>query len=327
MRVGKLAIATMAVSLSIEASAQAAPLIVGSPLTGSFTPTAIVKIATIANSELAEPGAQATSPVAGAVIGWNMIGAVGGPFQLRILRPSDGEYIGAGASEEAMPTGLNLQSFPAAIPIQEEDLIALDNSNEKGDKIGTLKPLAGSGLIAFFPPLAEGVAALPAEREDGREVAFNAIVQPAPTVASISPRTGSLKGGTDVTITGTDLTGATAVSFGGIPARRFAVDSEVQATAVTPATRKPGRVDVTVTTVAGTSPIRAVKFRFTACVVPKLKGRQLKNAKDRIRRAGCSVGTVKRRAGVLAKPEKVVRQGRQPGRTLAPGTKVNITLG
>jgi hypothetical protein len=327
MRVGKLAIATMAVSLSIEASAQAAPLIVGSPLTQSFTPTAIVKVATIANSDLPEPGAQATSPVTGAVISWNMIGAVGGPFTLRILRPSDGQYVGAGASEPVLPTGLSLQSIPAAIPIQAEDLIGLDNANEKGDKIGALKSLAGAGLLAFLPPVAEGIGSSPTETEEGREVAFNAVVQPAPTVLSITPRSGSLKGGTTVTVTGTDLTGATTVSFGGVPARSFAVESEAQATAVTPATKKPGRADVTVTTVAGTSPVPAVKFRFTACVVPELRDRRLKNAKNRIRRAGCKVARVKRRAGVTAKTGAVVRQAPKPGRTLAPGSKVNITLG
>ncbi len=37
---------------------------------------------------------------------------------------------------------------------------------------------------------------------------------PAPTVTAISPNTGSTAGGTSVTITGTNFTGATAVKFG-----------------------------------------------------------------------------------------------------------------
>ena len=39
-------------------------------------------------------------------------------------------------------------------------------------------------------------------------------VTPAPTVTSVSPTSGTTHGGTVVTITGTDFTGATAVDFG-----------------------------------------------------------------------------------------------------------------
>ncbi len=40
------------------------------------------------------------------------------------------------------------------------------------------------------------------------------VVAPSPTVTSISPTTGPAGGGTSVTITGTNLSGATAVDFG-----------------------------------------------------------------------------------------------------------------
>ena len=38
----------------------------------------------------------------------------------------------------------------------------------------------------------------------------------APTVTGISPTSGPTAGGTSVTITGTDLTGATSVKFGSV---------------------------------------------------------------------------------------------------------------
>ncbi|MDE2508015.1 MAG: IPT/TIG domain-containing protein, partial [Planctomycetota bacterium] len=44
---------------------------------------------------------------------------------------------------------------------------------------------------------------------------------PTPNVTSLSPTNGPLAGGTTVTITGTDLAGATAVEFGAIPASSF----------------------------------------------------------------------------------------------------------
>ena len=52
----------------------------------------------------------------------------------------------------------------------------------------------------------------------GMGTALYTYTPPAPTVTSISPTSGTTLGGTTVTITGTDLTGATAVTFGGVPA-------------------------------------------------------------------------------------------------------------
>lgn len=68
----------------------------------------------------------------------------------------------------------------------------------------------------------------------------------APTVTAISPATGPATGGTSVTITGTNLGGASAVSFGGTPAASYTVVSATSITAVAPAGT--GAVDVTVTT-------------------------------------------------------------------------------
>ncbi|MHA4874905.1 IPT/TIG domain-containing protein, partial [Enterococcus faecium] len=58
-----------------------------------------------------------------------------------------------------------------------------------------------------------------------------------------------------MTITGTNFTGATAVSFGGTAAASFTVNSATQITATAPTGT--GTVDVRVTTAAGTSAINA----------------------------------------------------------------------
>lgn len=72
-----------------------------------------------------------------------------------------------------------------------------------------------------------------------------------PTVADVSPSSGPTGGGTTVTVTGTNLTGATAVTFGAAPASAFTVNSATSITATAPAGT--GLVDVRVTTPAGTS--------------------------------------------------------------------------
>lgn len=55
-----------------------------------------------------------------------------------------------------------------------------------------------------------------------------------PTISSFTPTKGSFAGGTSVVITGSNLSGATAVNFGDSPAASFTVDSATQITAVTP---------------------------------------------------------------------------------------------
>lgn len=71
-----------------------------------------------------------------------------------------------------------------------------------------------------------------------------------PTVTNISPSTGKTAGGTSVTITGTDFTGATSVTIGGELATNVDVESATEITAKTPANGV-GAVDVVVTTPAG----------------------------------------------------------------------------
>ncbi len=74
----------------------------------------------------------------------------------------------------------------------------------------------------------------------------------APLVTSVSPTTGPTVGGTLVTITGTHLTGATAVMIGGAPVSSFTVHSNTAITATTPA-GDAGAADVVVTTPYGNS--------------------------------------------------------------------------
>jgi hypothetical protein len=81
--------------------------------------------------------------------------------------------------------------------------------------------------------------------------AYTYLPIPVPTITSVSPIKGCDAGGTTVTITGTDLTGTTSVTFGGTAAT-FTVDSGTQITATTPAGTA-GTVDVSVTTSGGTA--------------------------------------------------------------------------
>jgi hypothetical protein len=77
---------------------------------------------------------------------------------------------------------------------------------------------------------------------------------PPPTITKVSPAKGPSSGETMVTITGTNLTGATAVDFGSTPAKSFEVTSATTILAVSPA-HTSETADITVTTPSGTSAI------------------------------------------------------------------------
>jgi uncharacterized repeat protein (TIGR03803 family) len=64
-----------------------------------------------------------------------------------------------------------------------------------------------------------------------------------PVISSFSPTSGPV--GTQVTITGTGLTGATKVTFGGVKATSYTVNSGTQITAAVPTGAKTGKIGVT----------------------------------------------------------------------------------
>jgi len=73
----------------------------------------------------------------------------------------------------------------------------------------------------------------------------------APTLTNVSPATGSRAGGTSVTLTGTNFTGATVVTFDGEPATNIIVVNATTITCTTPAGQI-GTASVLVTTPSGT---------------------------------------------------------------------------
>lgn len=313
-------------ALGTATAAEAAPVTVGSTMSGKVEEGVASESGTFINLAFSEPSARPTSPVTGAIISWHLLNGVG-PFRLRVLHPAGGTSYTATASSPTVTATGGLQTFPTtAIPIQAGDAIGLDIS--KGDKVGVYFGDPADVAAAWVPPIPDGATQPYLEAQKELEVPYNAVVQPAPTLTAISPTSGSIKGGTAVTVAGTDFANVSGVSFGGVPATSVSVAGEGQLTAVAPAVKKAGAVDVTVTTVAGTTPVTtADQFTYKACVVPKLNGKKLKAAKKKLKKASCKLGKVSRHKGITNKTGKVVKQNPKPGKQLAPGSKVKVTLG
>ncbi|WP_329038300.1 IPT/TIG domain-containing protein [Streptomyces sp. NBC_01725] len=127
---------------------------------------------------------------------------------------------------------------------------------------------SASQITAVSPPRAAGAAAVIVVHPTGNSnsVTFTYVVATVPVVTSVAPSSGPTGGGTSVTLTGTGFTGATAVTFAGVPATSFVVNSSTQITAVTPA-GSAGAAVVAVTTSGGTSAPDAFFFYAVAPVL------------------------------------------------------------
>jgi len=309
------------------ASAQASVITIGSVLPDGWVSKKFDRVETLFNTALPESGATLASPANGAIVRWRIQGAVGGPFYLRVLRPNGkGAYEAVGKSAPATPAGTGLQTFETNLKIQAGDLIGIDPSSDS-DEIG-VKSESGASYASIFPSPFEGTVNPPSKTFSGEEVELSAEVQPAPEVTSITPSFGSVTGGTLLTITGKNFTNSSAVQFGSTPAATFTVDSDTKITATAPRVPRPGKVDVTVTTFAGVNAnTRFDDFVYRACVVPSLKNKTLRKAKALLRRRGCKLGHVKKVEAPSKNEGKVLKQAPRPGKVLAPGARVRISLG
>jgi alpha-tubulin suppressor-like RCC1 family protein len=138
-----------------------------------------------------------------------------------------------------------------------------NDDGELGDGTSAGPEVCRNGICSAKPVEVHGLADVKGIASGGdSSYAFG----PPPTVTAVKPRKGPANGGTTITITGTDLTGATEVKFGSTNASSFTVNSDTSISAVSPA-EPAGRVDVTVTNTWGTSAISlADRYRVTPTV-------------------------------------------------------------
>ena len=117
---------------------------------------------------------------------------------------------------------------------------------------------AGSGTVDVTVATASGSS--PTGPADRFKYTFTG---PPPVVTGVAPSEGTTAGGTTVTISGKELTGASEVHFGASAAASFKVESPTTISAVSPVGG--GTIDVTVGTAGGTSETTAADhFTYVA---------------------------------------------------------------
>jgi hypothetical protein len=150
---------------------------------------------------------------------------------------------------------------PTAGPLEGRISVTITGTNFAGTPVvsfgpsrATVTSFSTTQIVAVCPPEGSGAVDVTVTTALGTSATSGAdqfTFVRAPIVTAISPLSGTNAGGTQVTITGSGFTTATAVQFGGKPAA-FVIDSDSQITATSPAGLL-GIVDVTVTTAGGFS--------------------------------------------------------------------------
>jgi hypothetical protein len=311
----------------VSASAAGAQVTVGQTIRAPYTP--VVCNYVTAYDEVQVSVADGTSyavPSAGLLTTWSTVaGPFGGQIGLKVYRPLGGpkfQVVGQDGPRPLLASQRN--SFPVAIPVQA------------GDVVGVSVPASGSPVCAFTTGLGADVYRFnPGSAPNGAVIDFGssgsedrvnieASLLPPPAITSLSPAAGPIKNA-KVTIAGANFAAVQGVSFGGVQAKSFSVDSEGQISAVAPSSTKLSKVPVVVTTGAG-SATSTQTFAYKGCKVPQLKGKKLKASKKTARKRDCKIGKVKKLGGATAKTGEVVAQNPKPGKLLLPGTKIKVTL-
>jgi uncharacterized protein (TIGR03437 family) len=134
--------------------------------------------------------------------------------------------------------------------------------------------LSNTVLTVNVPAHPAGVATIRVENRYGAAVFTNGYTYytrppslPTPTLASVQPSAGSLRGGTNVVLTGADFTPETTVSFGALSAAVTFVSANMLR-AVTPSVTASGTVDVSLSNPNNNKTTLANAFNYTAATPP-----------------------------------------------------------
>lgn len=166
-----------------------------------------------------------------------------------------------GSGGQGLPS--TAPTITAVSPVAGSDLggtsVTITGTNLAGTSVVTFGGTNAANVVAVNPTTvtadspahAAGVVDVILMTPVGTVMKSNAFTYAAyPTIASVSPAAGTERGGTAVTLTGTNLTNTTGITFDGAPATGVNVVDATTVTAIVPA-HAVGAVDVVLTTSDG----------------------------------------------------------------------------
>ncbi|HUI41246.1 MAG TPA: IPT/TIG domain-containing protein [Terriglobia bacterium] len=200
-----------------------------------------------------------------------------GPVSLGVSNPNNqATNLPGGFTYTAAPAPTISQVSPSSGLVSGGTQVTVTGTNFESGATVTFGATAATGVIvtsstqitAVTPAESAGTVSVTVKNPDGgtatlaQAFTFNAL----PTVTSVSPSSGSVNGGTQVTVTGTNFESGATVTFGATAATGVTVTSSTQITAVTPA-ESAGTVSVTVKNPDGGTATLAQGFTFNPSLV------------------------------------------------------------
>jgi hypothetical protein len=303
-----------------------------------------------------------TAPVTGTIVEWQIKGSTG-DFELETLKGNKGT---GGSSLEVAESGKS--SFESSLPIKEGERFAIELVGNSA-KLGYVKT-PSARISGWNPILAVGETRSPSGVEGGEskdaELLANVKILPLPTIESVTPASGTVQELDTFTIKGENFykDGITQVFVGSTPVNATVVnETEIVAEAFS---FNLGPTNITVKTPAGEATAAGAFTFVTAppagggttgtgtgssagsipppdlpdltfpteveCVVPKLKGRTLMQAKVALANANCRLGVLTHRRYARGKRPPAARRGKVVGQVPGAGahaaanSKVRLTV-
>ena len=145
--------------------------------------------------------------------------------------------------------------------------------------------VVNQGVISALTPAGTGVANVVVTNPDHQAATLTSAYtygagNPAPTVSTISPTSGTTAGGTAVTITGTGFLAGATVTLGGTAATGVTVVNSTSITATTPA-HAAGAVNVVVTNTDTQSGTKTSGYTYTSPIPRRQSARFLRRRERR----------------------------------------------
>ncbi|MBJ7253735.1 MAG: IPT/TIG domain-containing protein, partial [Sphingomonadaceae bacterium] len=206
-------------------------------------------------------------------------GVAAGPATVVVTTPGGSASLSGGYLYVSAASAPTINFVTQANISVDGGTVNISGSNFVGVTAVTFNGVPGTGINAgssnFLSVIAPAgsvgpvtIAVTAAGGTVTRANATNYIADRLPAISAVSPASGSNNGGTNVTITGTNFSAATAVRFGNTPGTSFSVVSPTQITVTTPATSNIGSQNVTISSPGGTSLANAdSKFMFTSSLI------------------------------------------------------------
>jgi hypothetical protein len=329
-------VCAVAAAVLFAGESQAAPITVGSDLTGTVSADNGCEAVSCTRVLVSVNNVEIRSPIDGVVVRWRAIGQ--GTVRLRLARRDAVGGWSAGPSSDfvAFPVGSERGEWATRVPIAVGDFLGVDAGVRSGVYVAARcncpdPQFPGTATTAFWlPRLEDGQVRAPFPITVGLEALVNVDIEPdvdrdgfGDDTQDCAPTDPALQ--VDCGATPPPAPPPQAGSPSPAPAPNPPASAPLPAAPiVAPPTAAPPAVVAPVT--APASPPASPRRAARRCVVPRLRGRTVRAARKVLRARGCRLGAVRRVKARGVRRGRILSQTPRAGRSMRVNTRVRVRV-